>query len=306
MAFGAFATTGPVADVVPRKRSKIALFLLLPGILYLALFFLVPLFSLILTSFQTPSELAFGEPGMYDYAFKWENYTDVLGTYGEHIFRSFFYAFLATVFALLFSYPLAYFIGVKLRRFPLMQALALTLVIAPFFISFLLRTLAWKQILSDDGVVVTALQALSLMGPEAHITGEPAAVIFGLTYNFIPFMTLPIYTSLEKLDLRYVEAGGDLYASPARTFFSVTLPLSAPGVVSGMLLTFIPASGDYINASRDFLGSTKTPMIGNVIENNFLVQQNYPAAAALSIILMAAILILVGIYVKKSGTEDLI
>jgi len=306
MAFGAFATAGPTAEPAPRKRSKIALFLLLPGIAYLALFFLVPLVSLILTSFQAPSELAFGEPGMYDYAFKWENYTAVLGQYGEHIFRSFFYALLATIFALLFSYPLAYFIGVKLRRFPLVQALALTLVIAPFFISFLLRTLAWKQILSDDGILVSALQGLSIMGPDAHITGEPVAVIFGLTYNFIPFMTLPIYTSLEKLDLRYVEAGGDLYASPARTFFSVTLPLSAPGVVSGMLLTFIPASGDYINASRDFLGSTKTPMIGNVIENNFLVQQNYPAAAALSIVLMAAILILVGIYVKKSGTEDLI
>jgi len=306
MAFGAFATAGPATEPVARKRSKIALILLLPGIAYLALFFLVPLVSLILTSFQTPSELAFGEPGIYDYAFKWENYTDVLGLYGEHIFRSFFYALLATVFALLFSYPLAYFIGVKLRRFPLVQALALTLVIAPFFISFLLRTLAWKQILSDDGVVVTVLQGLSILGPDAHITGEPVAVIFGLTYNFIPFMTLPIYTSLEKLDLRYVEAGGDLYASPARTFFSVTLPLSAPGVISGMLLTFIPASGDYINASRDFLGSTKTPMIGNVIENNFLVQQNYPAAAAMSILLMAAILILVGIYVKKSGTEDLI
>lgn len=306
MAFGAFSGTPTVAEPTPRRRSPIALFLLLPGIVYLALFFLAPLFSLILTSFQAPAE--FGDIGEYQYAFKWENYTDLFTqyNYGEHIVRSFGYAFLATLFALLFSYPLAYFIGVKLRRFPLVQALALTLVIAPFFISFLLRTLAWKQILSDEGPVVTALKGLSLLAPDGHITGEPAAVIFGLTYNFIPFMTLPIYTSLEKLDLRYVEAGGDLYASPARTFFSITLPLSLPGVISGLLLTFIPASGDYINASRDFLGSTKTPMIGNVIETNFLVLQNYPIAAALSIILMAAILILVSIYVKRSGTEELI
>ena len=306
MAFGAFATTGPVTDVAPRKRSKIALFLLLPGILYLALFFLVPLFSLILTSFQTPSELAFGEPGMYDYAFKWENYTDVLGSYGEHIFRSFFYAFLATVFALLFSYPLAYFIGVKLRRFPLMQALALTLVIAPFFISFLLRTLAWKQILSDESFLVTSLKAVSLLAPDAHLTGTAFSVIFGLTYNFIPFMTLPLYTTLERLDLRYLEAGNDLYASGFHTFRTVTIPLSMPGIVAGTLLTFIPAAGDYINASRDFLGGADTQMIGNVIEANFLVLLNYPAAAALSIILMTVILVIVGVYVKRSGTEELL
>jgi spermidine/putrescine transport system permease protein len=305
MAFGAFAgSTTTAAEPAVRRRSPVALILLLPGILYLALFFLAPLFSLILTSFQAPLE--FGDIGQYQNAFKWENYAAVITAYGPHIFRSFYYALIATFFALLFSYPLAYFIGVKLRRFPLVQALGLTLVIAPFFISFLLRTFAWKQILSDEGVVVTALKALSLMGPDAHITGEPGAVIFGLTYNFIPFMTLPIYASLEKLDLRYVEAGSDLYASPVRTFFAITLPLSAPGVISGMLLTFIPAAGDYVNASSAFLGSTDTAMIGNVIEANFLVLQNYPVAAALSIILMAAILVLVSVYVRRSGTEELI
>jgi len=308
VAFGAFSSTAtagpPPVDAAPRKRSYIALLLLLPGVLYLGLFFLAPLLSLIITSFQAPVD--FGDIGQYQTAFKWENYTTVVGMYGEHIIRSFFYALLATIFALLFSYPLAYFIGVKLRRFPLVQALGLTLVIAPFFISFLLRTLAWKQILSDEGVVVSALKAVALLGPDAHITGEPVAVVFGLTYNFIPFMTLPIYTSLQSLDLRYVEAGGDLYASPARTFFSVTLPLSAPGVISGALLTFIPAAGDYVNASSSFLGGRDTQMIGNVIETNFLVLQNYPAAAALSIILMAAILIIVGVYVRRSGTDELL
>ena len=305
MAFGAFGGTATaVAEPAIRKRSKVALVLLLPGILYLGLFFLTPLFSLVLTSFQQPAE--FGDIGEYETAFKWENYTAVISTYGEHIIRSFVFAATATVFALLFSFPLAYFIGVTLRRFPLVQALALTLVIAPFFISFLLRTLAWKQLLSDESPFVSFLNTMQLLPEGEHVTGTAFSVIFGLTYNFIPFMTLPIYTSLEKLDLRYVEAGGDLYASPASTFFRVTVPLAAPGIISGMLLTFIPAAGDYINASRDFLGSTSTAMIGNVIEANFLVLQNYPTAAALSLVLMAAILIFVSVYVKKSGTDDLI
>lgn len=306
MAFGAFATSTPTAGAEPaiRRRSPIALFLLLPGGLYLALFFLVPLISLIITSFEAPS--ADGLPGVYDYAFNWQNYVTSVQTYWPHIIRSFGFAALATVLALLFGYPLAYFIGVKLRRYPLWQALALTLVIAPFFISFLLRTLAWKQILSDEGPIVSTLQAMTVLPPGSHITGTPGAVIFGLTYNFIPFMTLPIYTSLERLDLRYVEAGGDLYASPATVFRKITIPLSMPGIVSGTLLTFIPASGDYINASRDFLGGTDTQMIGNVIETNFLTLENYPIAASLSIVLMAVILVLVTIYVRRSGTEDLL
>lgn len=307
MAFGVVSTAAGAAinaEPAARKRSKVALILLLPGILYLGLFFLAPLLSLIMTSFQAPKE--FGDIGEYQTAFKWENYTTVIETYGEHIVRSFGFAAIATIAALLFSFPIAYFIGVTLRRFPLLQALALTLVIAPFFISFLLRTLAWKQILADEGWVSTTLHSLQLIPPGEHITGTAFSVIFGLTYNFIPFMTLPIYTSLERLDLRLVEAGGDLYASPASTFFRVTVPLAAPGIISGMLLTFIPAAGDYINASLSFLGSADTAMIGNVIEANFLVLQNYPAAAALSLVLMAAILILVSVYVKKSGTEDLI
>ncbi|MGV8969011.1 MAG: ABC transporter permease [Microbacteriaceae bacterium] len=305
MAFGAFSGSATAAvEPADRKRSPVALFLLLPGILYLGLFFLAPLFSLVLTSFQAPLE--FGDIGQYQTAFKWENYVIVLQDYWPHIVRSFAYASAATFFALLFSFPIAYFIGVTLRRFPLVQALALTLVIAPFFISFLLRTLAWKQLLSDESWLVTTLSSLQILPEGAQVTGTAFSVIFGLTYNFIPFMTLPIYTSLEKLDLRYVEAGGDLYARPSSTFFRVTVPLAAPGIISGMLLTFIPAAGDYINASLQFLGSSQTAMIGNAIEANFLVLQNYPAAAALSLILMAAILVIVSVYVKKSGTEELI
>ncbi len=303
MAFGAFAT-GTAREQGPRRKSRIALLLLLPGILYLMLFFLVPLVSLVLTSLQEPAPL--GDIGEYQTAFKWENYVEVIGTYGEHILRSFTYAILATIFALLFSYPLAYFIGVKARRWPLVQNLLLVLVIAPFFISFLLRTLAWKSILSDEGFVISGLKALSLMAPDAHFTGTGAAVVFGLTYNFIPFMTLPLYSTLERLDTRLLEAGGDLYSKPSTTFFKVTIPLSMSGIVSGVLLTFIPAAGDYINASRNFLGGSGTAMIGNVIESNFLVTLNYPAAASLSIILMAVILVMVTVYVKRSGTEDLL
>ncbi|TFV96364.1 ABC transporter permease [Leifsonia flava] len=304
MAFAAFSSTSVVAEPAPRKKSRIALFLLLPGILYLVLFFLTPLVSLVLTSLQAPRE--FGDIGQYDYAFNWQNYVQVVDAYWPHILRSFGYALAATVFALAFSYPLAYFIGVKARRWPLLQSLMLVLVIAPFFISFLLRTLAWKQLLSDESFVITSLKALSLMAPDAHFTGTPAAVIFGLTYNFIPFMTLPLFTTLERLDTRYLEAGSDLYASPFQVFRKVTIPLSMPGIVAGTLLTFIPAAGDYVNASRDFLGGADTQMIGNVIEANFLVLQNYPAAAALSIILMAVILVIVGVYVKRSGTEELL
>ncbi|WP_395640902.1 ABC transporter permease [Pseudolysinimonas sp.] len=309
MAFGVFGgAPGAVVDVdaAPARRSPVALLLLLPGLAYLALFFVVPFVSLVLTSFQAPDPLAFGAQGEYVPAFRWENYVEVMSTYWPHILRSFGYAIAATVIALLIGYPLAYFIGVRLRRFPLLQALALVLVIAPFFISFLLRTFAWKQILADEGPVLGVLQALTIMPDDARITGTPVAVIFGIAYNFIPFMTLPIYTSLERLDLRYVEAGSDLYASPATTFFRVTLPLSLPGVVSGTLLTFIPAAGDYINASSDFLGSPSTAMIGNVIEANFLRTENFPVAASLSIILMAAILLLVAIYIRRAGTKDLV
>jgi len=305
MALAALSTSNaPNSADTARKSSPVALFLLLPGILYLVLFFLTPLISLLLTSFKAPTE--FGDFGEFSYAFRWENYVDVVTTYWPHIIRSFGYALAATFFALIISYPLAYFIGVKARRWPLLQSLALVMVIAPFFISFLLRTLAWKQIFSDESFLVTSLKAMSVLAPDAHVTGTAFSVIFGLTYNFIPFMTLPLYTTLERLDVRYLEAGSDLYASPFHVFRKVTIPLSMPGIVAGTLLTFIPAAGDYINASREFLGGTGTQMIGNVIEANFLVLQNFPAGAALSIILMSVILVFVSFYVKKSGTEELL
>lgn len=296
--------SGVAAEPAVQKKSRMVWFLLLPGLVYLVLFFITPLFSLVMTSFQAAPPGAF--IGEYVTAFRWENYAEVLEMYGEHSLRSFLYAAAATLIALAIGYPLAYFIGVRLRPYPLWQSLALVLVIAPFFISFLLRTVAWKQLLADEGFIVGTLKALAIVPPDTHITGTAISVIFGLAYNFIPFMTLPLYSSIERLDLRLLEAGNDLYAGPFTSFRKITVPLTMPGIISGTLLTFIPAAGDYVNASPNFLGSTSTTMVGNVIESNFLVLQNYPHAASMSLILMSAILILVSAYVYKSGTDDLL
>lgn len=305
MAFAAFGSAPSNAlSGVNRKSGKIVLALLLPGLVYLGLFFLTPLFSLIITSLESPDPS--GAIGVYQYGFEISNYIGVITDYMPQIIRSFLYAFLATVFALLISYPLAYFIGVKMRGRPTLQRLMVTLVIAPFFISFLLRTIAWKQILSEGGAIMQWVHSVGLMGPNDYFIGTPAAVVFGLTYNFIPFMTLPLYTTLERFDIRLLEAGSDLYASPSKVFRKVTLPISMPGVISGTLLTFIPIAGDYVNASRDFLGSSKTSMIGNMVEADFLQNLRYPSASALSVLLMAVILVLVSVYVKKAGTEDLL
>jgi len=302
-AFG-HGPSGVSTEPAVQKKSRVVWFLLLPGLVYLGLFFITPLISLVITSFQTAPPGAF--IGEYENSFRWENYAEVLSMYGDHSLRSFIYAATATLIALAIGYPLAYFIGVRLRPYPLWQSLALVLVIAPFFISFLLRTVAWKQLLADEGFIVGTMKALAIIPEDAFITGTSISVIFGLAYNFIPFMTLPLYASIERLDLRLLEAGSDLYAGPFTSFRKITVPLTMPGIISGTLLTFIPAAGDYVNASANFLGSTSTTMVGNVIEANFLVLQNYPHAASMSLILMAAILVLVSAYVYKSGTDDLL
>jgi len=286
MAFTAFSASAKAVEQAPRKKGWVALLLLAPGIAYMLLFFVAPFIQLVLTSLQAPDEG--GGIGQYVAAMQFSNYWVALQEYWPHLVRSFVYAVIATVVGLLISYPIAYLIGVRVRSRPLLQGVLLILVVAPFFISLLLRTLAWKSILPNEWI------------------GTHFSVIFGLIYNFIPFMVLPIFSSLQALDLRLLEAGSDLYASPVTTFRKVTLPLSIPGVVSGTLLSFIPMSGDYVVASREFLGGTSTTMIGNVIESNFLQTQNYPMAATLSIILMLIILAIVATYVRKSGAEDLL
>ncbi|NBX94569.1 MAG: ABC transporter permease [Actinobacteria bacterium] len=304
MAFAAFGSNNSSKPSKPTKTGKVVIALLAPGLAYLGAFFLTPLIALIMVSLQIPDPA--GGYAEYVPALEIGNYGYVIAEYLPHILRSFAYALAATVLALLISYPLAYFIGVKARPWPMLQKLMLTLVIAPFFISFLLRTLAWKQLFSNESWIVTTLQDSGLLDQSQYVVGTPFMVIFGLTYNFIPFMTLPLYTSLERLDIRYLEAGSDLYASPAKVFRKVTLPLSMPGIISGTLLTFIPIAGDYVNASGDFLGSSSTAMIGNVIESNYLQINDYPSASALSVLLMGVILVLVSVYVRKSGTEDLL
>lgn len=305
MAFAAFADTSVKKVGKPVRKSRAAILLLLPGVAYLILFFLAPLVSLILTSFMMSNPNSM-EMGSFVYAFEWQNYVNVISDNWIFYVRSFGFALIATVLALLVSYPIAYFIGVYARRWPVIQAFALILVIAPFFISFLLRTLAWKQILGDDGWIVSSLKAVSILPPDGHLTGTAFSVIFGLTYNFIPFMVLPIYSSLERLDMRLIEAGSDLYASGSTTFWKITFPLSMPGVVAGTLLTFIPASGDFVNASQQFLGGPGTQMVGNQISSNFLKILDYPAASVLSVVLMAVIMLIVSVYVRRTGTEDLV
>ena len=286
------------------KNPKILLLLLLPGLFYLGLFFITPFASLITTSLQAP--VLGGGIGVYQPGLEFGNYAFVVGEYFDQIIRSFLYATLATLLALAISYPIAYFIGVKARNKPVLQALLLTLVIAPFFISFLLRTFAWKQMFSQDSWLSTLVRDMGLMADNEFLLGSSFAVVFGLTYNFIPFMTLPLYTNLERLDTALLEAGSDLYAKPSSTFWKVTFPLSIPGITSGTLLTFIPIAGDYVTASGNFLGSPNTSMLGNVIEANFITIQDFPSASALSVMLMAAIVVLVSIYIRRTGTEDLL
>ncbi len=298
------ATRGKISAAGQPKKSRIVLLLLLPGMIYLGLFFITPFVSLITTSLQAP--IPGGGIGQYQAGFEIGNYAFVTGEYLEQIVRSFIYATVATLLALAFSYPIAYFIAVKSRNYPILQGLMLTLVIAPFFISFLLRTFAWKEIFGQDSWLSTLLRDTSIMAQDEFLLGTPMVVIFGLVYNFIPFMTLPLYTNLERLDTALLEAGSDLYAKPANTFWKVTFPLSIPGITSGTLLTFIPIAGDYVTASRSFLGSPNTAMLGNVIESNFLRIQDYPSASALSVMLMAAIVVLVAVYIRRTGTEDLL
>jgi spermidine/putrescine transport system permease protein len=280
-------------------KIKTPYLLLLPGFAFLFTFFIIPIVNLAQTSTQTP--IAGGDIGQYEQSFAFGNYLTAFLENREQFARSFIYATIATFLALVIAYPLAYAIAFKGGRY---KNVMLVLVVAPFFTSFLLRTIAWKQILGEEGFVVPTLRTLSIIGENTTLTSTSFAVVMGLTYNFLPFMTLPLYASIDRIDPRTLEASGDLYANGFTTFRKVTLPLSMPGVVAGTLLTFIPAAGDYINAA--ILGSPNTKMIGNVIESRYFKIVDYPTAAALSFTLMAAILILVTIYIRKAGTEELV
>jgi spermidine/putrescine transport system permease protein len=279
---------------VALRRRLIPYGLLGPGILWLILFFVVPLY------FMGRLSLESGAFPSYEFDWNFSNYSDVLSTYDTQFIRAFEYSAAATVIGLLIAYPLAYAIAFRGGRWKNAMLLA---VVAPFFTTYLIRTLAWETILSDNGFVVNTMQTLGLISDDGRLLATTGAVIAGLTYNFLPFLILPIYASLERLDSSLIEAAKDLYSSSRQAFLRVTLPLSLPGVVAGTLLTFIPATGDYINAQ--FLGGAKQAMIGNVIQSLYLKQTDYPAAAALSFILMATILAIVFIYIRFAGSEAL-
>src|SRR5215208_4225324 len=278
------------------RRRLIPYGLLGPGALWLVLFFLVPMY------FMGEMSLRSGIPNTPEgFNFSWDfaNYSDALAGRGEQIVRTFFYAGTATIIALLIAYPLAYAIALKIHprwRLPLLFA-----VIAPFFTTYLIRTVAWETILADDSPIVSIMKSLHLIPEDGRLLATSGAVIAGLTYNFLPFMILPIYASLERIDTSLIEAGKDLYASATQAFLRVTLPLTMPGVVAGVLLTFIPASGDYVNA--EFLGGATNTMVGNRIQSTYLEQSDYPEAAALSFLMMAAVLTVVFIYIRFAGTE---
>jgi spermidine/putrescine transport system permease protein len=278
------------------KKAGLPYLLLLPGLGWLAIFFAIPLGYMAFESLKSGTlETGF----IFDWDFS--NYTDAIADYDEHFLRSFEYAGLATLIALLIGYPLAYVIAFRGGRWR--NALLLA-VIVPFFVTYLIRTLSWETILNDDGTVVDVVKAIGLLGDDGRLLDTTVSVVLGITYNFLPFMILPLYASLERIDPRLLEAGYDLYGRRRDVFLRVTLPLSMPGVVAGTLLTFIPAAGDFINA--ELLGTPRQYMIGNVIQSRFLELSDYPTAAALSFILMAAMLVLVVIWARIAGTEALL
>jgi spermidine/putrescine transport system permease protein len=307
------ATFGTVVALIitallggPEGRRKIAPYgLLKPGMLWLALFYLAPLFTLLRNSLSSKESRFQVKP---DFDWNFGNYSTAFSDFGGQFQRGFLYAAIATVLCILIGYPLAYVIAFRGGRF---RPLMLGLIIIPFFTSFLIRTIAWQSLLADTGPIPNVFEAIRLQ-PILDAIGimdgdkllnTPAAVIGGLTYNFLPFMTLPIYVSLEKIDINLVDAAKDLYSGSIRAFFKVVFPLSLPGVFAGTLLTFIPASGDFVN--QQYLGNPNTSVIGQSIQNQFLVQNNLPVASAMSFVLMAIITVGVVVYSKFFGTEDL-
>ncbi len=281
------------------RHGRVTPYLLsLPALAYLAVFFVVPLWALLRMSLSSTSGNVYDPTLSFSWAFS--NYGDAFRLYDTQIIRSFEYALTATLLALALAYPLAYVIAFKAGKW---KNLLLGLVIVPFFITFIVRTLAWKTIFGDDTMLVGLLDTLGLT-ENGRILSTQWAVIGGLTYNFLPFMILPIYVSIEKIDPRLLEAARDLYAGGFRTFRKVLLPLSMPGVLAGSLLTFIPAAGDFINAQ--YLGGPNQTMVGSVIQTEYLKNFHYPLAAALSFVLMLVILVSVLVYTRVLGTEDLV
>jgi spermidine/putrescine transport system permease protein len=277
------------------RRKLVPYGLLSPGGAYLAIFFLLPLALMIYTSLQSGGVLS----GGFTFTWDWANYTNVLSAYQPQFIRSIEYSLIVTFVALLLAYPMTYWIAFYGGRW---KASLLLLILLPFFVSFVIRTIQWKFILGDNGPVLGFLKGLGLLPDDFRVLATPLAVVAGITYNYLPFTALPLYVALERIDKSLVEAAKDLYASRWQAFRKVVWPLSLPGVFAAFLLTFVPATGDYVNAA--LLGGPGTRMIGNIIQDKFLTENNYPEAAALSVILMIAMVILATIYARILGTEE--
>ena len=293
----------PTARSAPRGPTLRARFgravpylLLAPGLIWLVLFYVIPAVQMFTYSISTGTL----ETG-FTMTFGLDAYATAIDRFGKQFLNSILYGGLATFFTLAIGFPVAYTIAFRGGRY---KNLILFLVIAPFFTSFLIRTISWKILLGDEGPLLAPLKhVLHVLPGNFSILNTAVAQVAGLTYNFLPFMILPLYVALEKIDIRLIEAAEDLYANRRAAFRRVTLPLALPGVFAGSLLTFIPAMGDYINA--DLLGNPSTRMIGNVIQNRLLLQNDYPVGSALSFILMAGILVAVAVYARALGTEQL-
>jgi len=277
------------------RRRLTPYYLLSPGGLYLVIFFLLPLGLMIYTSLQSGGVLS----GGFTFTWEFKNYSDVLSGYEVQFIRSIVYSLIVTFAALLLAYPMAYWIAFYGGKW---KSSLLLLILLPFFVSFVIRTVQWKFILGDNGPLLGLLKSIGLLPESFRVLATPFAVIAGITYNFLPFAALPLYVSLERVDKRLVEAAKDLYASRWSAFRKVVWPLSLPGVFAAFLLTFVPATGDYVNAA--LLGGPSTTMIGNIIQTKFLTENDYPEAAALSVVLMIAMLILASLYARILGTEE--
>ena len=285
----------PATERLARKASLTPYLLVLPGMLWLAVFFAVPLMTMSSVSLQEGTL----ERG-FSFAWKWSNYTSQMSQYSGHIVRSVVAAAVVTLVTLVLSYPMMYWIA---TRGGSRKNLYLLLMLLPYFVPFLIRTIAWKFLLADSGILLGTLKDLGILFEGFRILDTREAAIAGMIYNFFPFMALPLYVALERLDPGLLDAASDLYATRAQAFRKVTFPLSMPGVLAGSLLTFIPAVGDFIDA--EFLGGADFRMIGNVIDAKFGESFDYPEGAALSFVLIAALLVGVVLYTRSVGTEEL-
>jgi spermidine/putrescine transport system permease protein len=280
-----------------RRHSWLVPYLfLVPGGLWLIVFFVVPMLTMASVALQEGT-LGTG----FRLTFNFGIFPEVLARWDTQFLRSIQYGLIVTVLTIVIGYPMAYTIAFRGGRY---KSVLLLLVIMPFFTSFIIRTISWKFILADQGFVLGFLKDVGVLPDAFRVLGTPTAVIAGITYNFLPFVVLPLYVALEKIDYRLIEAATDLYASRLQAFLRVTLPLSMPGLFAGSLLAFIPAVGDYINAEL-LSGTTDTVMIGNVVQALYLQNNDYPQASAISLILMAGLILGVIAYTRILRGQEL-